>query len=81
MHQNKWNENKAPDPFQVSYIVRFHVQVRSNIKKWLVQKVSYVARGTFRMIKDWISNSYDIQWYNDENGTFEKEMEKNLLLP
>ena len=79
---DRWNSNMTPDQFKVRNIIKSHVQVYSNAEKEVVQKLSYWARGPFRIIKYTGSDSYGIQLYDDANGVVWKyKGTKIYLLP
>lgn len=49
-HQDHHNKNKTQPSFKVGDIVKAHVQVQSNAAKGQVGKLSYQARGPFKII-------------------------------
>ena len=51
-NQEHYNKDKVPATFKVGDIVKVHVQVQSNTSKGQVSKLSYQARGPFKIISD-----------------------------
>ena len=74
-HCDRWNENKTPDPFQVGYIFKSHIQVHSNAIIGVLQKLSYQEQFQFRIIKDCGYNLYD-----NANGLVQLYKGTNLYL-
>ena len=55
-------------PFKVGDIVKAHVQVNSNAKTGTVKKLSYRARGPFKITKALGHNSFEVQKYGDPSS-------------
>ena len=67
-HRARWNKNRSEQIFQVGDVVKAHVQVQSNASTGVVKKLSYQARGPFRVTRILGANSYEVQRYNSPSS-------------
>ena len=79
-HRTRWNKNKSEQIFQVGDVVKAHVQVNSNSKTGVVKKLSYQARGPFRVTRIFGANSYEVQRYNSSSSAPRKYKGTELYL-
>ena len=79
-HRLRWNKDRDVNQFHVGDVVKAHVQVQSNSEKGDVKKLSYQARGPFRIIKVLDANSYIVQRYNDPSSASRKYKGTELYL-
>ena len=80
-HQERHNAGKKQPDFQVGDIViKAHVQVQSILAKGQVQKLSYQARGPFRITQVLGNQSFEVQRYDNPNGATRKYKRADLYL-
>ena len=69
-HQERVNKDKIVSSLQVGDIVKAHVQVQSTQELGVVGKLSYRARGPFRIVTVLGHNSFEVQnWTNPTAAT------------
>lgn len=79
-HQDRHNKNKTQPSFKVGDIVKAHVQVQSNAAKGQVGKLSYQARGPFKIITDLGHQSFEVQKFDKPNSAKRKYKSADLYL-
>ena len=79
-HQERHNAGKKQPDFQVDDIVKAHVQVQSILAKGQVQKLSYQARGPFRITQVLGNQSFEVQRYDNPHGATRKYKGADLYL-
>ena len=81
-HQERVNKDKVVSSLQVGDIVKAHVQVQSKQELGVVGKLSYRARGPFRIVKVLGHNSFEVQnWTNPAAATRKYKATELYLLP
>ena len=79
-HQDRHNKDKTPAAFKVGDIVKAHVQVQSNASKGQVGKLSYQARGPFKIITDLGQQSFEVQKLDKPDSAIRKYKSADLYL-
>jgi len=79
-HQDRHNKNKTPAAFKVGDIVKAHVQVQSNASKGQVGKLSYQARGPFKIISDLGQRSIEVQKLDKPDSAVRRYKSADLCL-
>lgn len=79
-HQDHHNKDKTKPPFKIGDIVKAHVQVQSNAAKGQVGKLSYQARGPFKIISDLSHQSFEVQKLDKPDSTIRKYKSADLYL-
>ena len=79
-HQERQNKGKQQPNFHVGDIVKAHVQVQSIAAKGQVAKLSYQARGPFKIITDLGQQSYEVQRHDKPDGAVRKYKSADLYL-
>ena len=79
-HQDRHNKNKTQPSFKVGDIVKAHVQVQSNAAKGQVGKLSYQARGPFKIITDLGHQSFEVQKLDKPDSATRKYKSADLYL-
>ena len=79
-HQDRHNKDKTQPQFQVGDIVKAHVQVQSNAAKGQVGKLSYQARGPFKIITDLGHQSFEVQKLDKPTSATRKYKSTDLYL-
>lgn len=80
MHQTRLNQNKVKSNLKVGDIVKAHVQVQSKTSTGVVDKLSYRARGPFRILEDLGFDSFSVQDYHNPKGATRKYKSTELYL-
>ena len=60
----RWNRVKIEPTFETGYVVKAHVQVKSNSDQNEVGKLSYQALWPFQIMKNLGNNYYEVKIYN-----------------
>ena len=79
-HQDHHNKDKVPAAFKVGDIVKAHVQVQSNAAIGQVGKLSYQARGPFKIISDLGQQSFEVQKLDKPDSAIRKYKSADLYL-
>lgn len=79
-HRNRMNESTTKSPLKVGDIVKAHVQIQSKSETGIVDKLSYAARGPFKITKDLGYNSFEVAPYHNPNGATRKYKGTELYL-
>ena len=79
-HQKRLNKNRTPSNLKVGDIVKAHVQVQSNAASGTVDKLSYKARGPFKIIKELKFDSFEVQDYHKPTAATRKYKSTELYL-
>ena len=80
LHQQRINKDRKQSNFKVGDIVKAHVQIQSNSAAGIVDKLSYRAKGPFRIIKVLGFDSFEVQNYHNTNGATRKYKSTELYL-
>ena len=81
-HQERVNKDKIVSSLQVGNIVKAYVQVQSTQELGVVGKLSYRARGPFRIVTVLGHNSFEVQnWTNPTAATRKYKATELYLLP
>ena len=80
-HRDRWNRDREGIQFKVGDIVKAHVQVQSNATDNSVGKLSFRARGPFKITEDLGNGSYLVTNHGDEEtGTTRKYKSTELYM-
>ena len=79
-HQDQHNKDKFTAAFKVGDIVMAHVHVQSNTSKGQVSKLSYQARGPFKIISYLGQQSFEIQKLDKPDSAIRKYKSADLCL-
>ena len=60
-HSERWNKNREAYKFNKGDVTKAHLQVQSKLDNGDVDKLSYRARRSFRIIEDLGSDSYHVK--------------------
>ena len=81
-HQEQVNKDKIVSSLQVGDTVKAHVQVQSTQELGVVGKLSYRARGPFRIVTVLGGNYFEVQkWKNPNAATRKYKATELYLLP
>lgn len=79
-HQDRHNKDKTQPSFKIGDIVKAHVQVQSKAAKGQVGKLSYQARGPFKIISDLGHQSFEVQRLDKPTSGTRKYKSADLYL-
>lgn len=80
MHQTRLNKTLTASSLKVNDIVKAHVQVQSNSATGTVEKLSYKARGPFRITASLGFDSFEVQDYHNPSGAKRKYKSTELYI-
>ena len=81
-HPNCWNAQRGANSFEIGDVVKYHIQVHSNIVKSIVGKLSYQGRDLLQIKEVFKASSYLVQRYNSPDGPTQKyKGSESYLLP
>ena len=79
-HRERWNADNTAESFELGDVVKSHVQIQSNSKTGVINKLSFRARGLFQMVEKLEGNSYLVQRYGNKEAPTRKYKGLELYL-